>query len=321
MLSKAPNKRWTYGEFLNKYSRVIILFLMAMALAIISPTFYIGDNLLNILRQASPLFILGIAQTIVLITGNIDLSMGSCAALSGVIMSKMIRADYNVILAIITALMVGALFGFINGFVTTRIGLPSFVTTFGTYLLGKGLVVLYMGGQVINGFPDIIRFLGKGRLAEIPFIIIIGIIVLVLFTFILYYTNFGTKLYHVGSNPIASVISGIKVKRVVTLSFIICSVMATLACIVYIGRTNTCTSDIGEDFQLDAIATALIGGTSFAGGIGSSGGTAVGALIIVLIKNAMSLIGIHSLWQGFVTGVIMVALMLIDELIKRFANK
>jgi ribose transport system permease protein len=145
--------------------------------------------------------------------------------------------------------------------------------------------------------------------------------VFALFYWVLKYTNFGSAIYSVGANPTASQVSGIKPRRIITLTFVISSVMAAFACLLFISRLNSAKSDIGEGFELDAIAATLIGGTSFAGGIGTIGGTVIGALIIILLRNMMNLLGISPLWQGFATGLIMVSLILADELFRRLLGK
>lgn len=311
----------TWGELIQKSSRLIVLVIMMVLLTILSPEFFTVSNLINVLRQATPIFILAIGQTIVLLTGNIDLSMGSCGAISGVVMAVLVQGGQNPILAMLVGLATGALFGLINGLIITKINLPSFVTTFGTYLFGKGLVVLYLGGKVLSGYPKSVRVLATGRIGEVPVLVIIGLVVLLIFDFVLRYTHLGAKIYNVGANPKASRVSGINSKRTIVVSYVICGIMAAFACILYIARINSCKSDIGEDFQMDAISAALIGGTSFSGGVGSAGGTMLGALIVILMRNAMNLIGISSLWQGFATGLIMVLFMLFDEVLKRIIDK
>ncbi len=309
------------GETIVKYSRPVILLIICVALSLISPAFLTWDNLLNILRQATPIFVLGAGQTLVILSRGIDVSMGSCGALAGVVAAVLMSSKVSVLVAVLVGLAIGALFGLMNGLIVTRVGLPPFITTFGTYLLGKGLVVLYIDGKVIWGFPQSFRILGAERVAGIPFIIFIGVAIFALFYWLLKYTNFGSAIYSVGANPTASEVSGIKTRRIITLTFVISSVMAAFACILFISRLNSAKSDIGEGFELDAIAATLIGGTSFAGGIGTIGGTVVGALIIILLRNTMNLVGISPLWQGFATGLIMVLLILADEFFRRLLGK
>jgi ribose transport system permease protein len=309
------------AETLVRHSRLVILLLMCVVLSLISRAFLTWDNLLNVLRQATPIFVLGAGQTLVILSRGIDVSMGSCGALAGVVAALLMSTKVSVLVAVLVGLAIGAAFGLMNGLIVTRVGLPPFITTFGTYLLGKGLVVLYIDGKVIWGFPDSFRFLGAARVGGIPFIIFIGAAIFVLFAWLLKYTNFGSAIYSVGANPTASEVSGIKTRRVITLTFVISGMMAAFACLLFVSRLNSAKSDIGEGFELDAIAATLIGGTSFAGGTGTISGTVVGALIIILLRNMMNLLGISPLWQGFATGLVMVLLILADEMFKRFFGR
>ncbi len=310
-----------FSETMARYSRLVILLAMCIVLSLISPAFLSWDNLLNVLRQATPIFVLGAGQTLVILARGIDVSMGSCGALAGVVAAVLMSMKVPVLAAVAVGLAIGALFGLMNGLIVTRVGLPPFITTFGTYLLGKGLVVLFIDGRVIWGFPESFRLLGASRVGGIPFIIFIGIALFALFYWLLKYTNFGSAIYSVGANPTASEVSGIRTRRVVTLTFVISGVMAAFACLLFVSRLNSAKSDIGEGFELDAIAATLIGGTSFAGGTGTIGGTVIGALIIILLRNTMNLLGISPLWQGFATGLIMVLLVLADELFKRLLGR
>ena len=309
------------GQTISRMSRFIVLGLMCLVITILNPSFLTLNNILNIMKQMTPILILALGQMIVILTRGIDLSMGAVGALSGVIAATMLEAGQPIWLSILTSLAVGALFGLCNGLLVTKIGLPPFVTTFGTLFVGKGLVVLYIHGRVIWGFPKAFRGLGIGKIFEIPIIFLIAVLVIFIFYILLNRTNFGAIAYSVGSNPTASEISGIKVKRILTITYIISGIMAAFACLLYISRLNSAKSDIGEGFEMNAIAGALIGGTSFAGGIGTVGGTVVGVLIIVVLRNAMNLLGISQIWQGFATGLMMILMILGDEVFKRQIGK
>jgi ribose transport system permease protein len=317
----APASRFSFAETSVRFSRLAILLLMCVLLSFLSSAFLTVDNLLNILRQATPIFVLAAGETIVILAGGIDVSMGSCGALAGCIAAVLMSEKEPVLLAIVVGLLVGALFGLMNGLIVTRVRLPPFITTFGTYLLGKGLVVLFIDGKVIYGFPPSFRLLGATRVDGVPFIIFVGIAVFLVFYCLLKYSTFGSRVYYVGANPQASRVSGISVNRLLTTTYVISGVMAAFASLLFISRLNSAKSDIGDGFELDAIAATLIGGTSFAGGVGSIGGTAIGALIIILIRNTMNLLGISPLWQGFATGLIMVGLILCDELLRRLVGR
>ncbi len=309
-------------RFLTTISRLTVLLIMVVLMSILSPTFFTTNNLLNVLRQAAPIFIIGVGQTVVILARGIDLSMDAVASLTGVVMATLM-VDYKVpfYLAMPLGLALGALLGLLNGVIVTKIKLPPFVTTFGTLLLFKGLTVLWIDGRVISGFEEGFRFFGAGRLFGIPAIIFIAILVYIIFRILLRHTTFGRKIYAIGANPEASRVSGIKIDRILIIAFVISALMATFGSQLYISRINSAKSDFGEGFALDAIAATLIGGTSFDGGVGTIEGTMIGALIIFLLRNAMNLLGISADWQDLATGLIIIIAVLGDTYLKKVAKK
>jgi ribose transport system permease protein len=310
------------ARFLTAISRLAVLVLMMALMSILSPSFLTVNNLLNILRQAAPIFVIGAGQTIVILARGIDLSMDSVASLTGVVMATlMVDQHMPFYLAMPLVLGLGALLGWINGLIVTRIKLPPFIATFGTWLLFKGLTVVWIDGRVISGFSPDFRFIGAGRVLGVPFIIIIAILVYILIRVLLRHTTFGRKVYAVGANPDASRVSGIKINRILVITFILSAVMATFGSQLYIARIDSAKSDFGEGFALDAIAATLIGGTSFDGGVGTVEGTLIGALIIILLRNAMNLLGISPYWQGLATGLAIILAVLGDTYLKRVAKR
>lgn len=314
--------RLVLTRFLAAISRLAILALMIVLMAILSPSFLSIDNLLNVLRQAAPIFIIGAGQTVVILARGIDLSMDSVASLTGVVMATLMIDDkIPFYFAMPMSLALGILLGLINGVIVTKIKLPPFVTTFGTYLLFKGLTVLWIDGRVISGFSPGFHFLGAGRVLGIPFIIIIAILVYLVVRILLKNTTFGRKLYSIGANPEASRLSGLKIDRIVIVAFVISAMLATFGSQLYISRIDSAKEDFGDGFALDAIAATLIGGTSFEGGVGTIEGTVIGALIIELLRNAMNLLGISAYWQGLATGLVIIIAVLGDTYLKRVAKQ
>lgn len=314
--------RFTWVRFLTAISRLVVLFIMVVVVSILNPTFLTTGNILNVLRQAAPIFIIGVGQTIVILARGIDLSMDSIASLTSVVTATlMIDNMIPFYLAIPMGLALGALLGLFNGLIITKIKLPPFVATFGTWLLYKGLTVLWIDGRVISGFSKGFTFMGTGRLFGIPMIIIIAILVYIFFRILLKQTTFGRKIYSIGANPEASRVSGIKIDRILIIAFIISALMATFGSQLYIARIDSAKSDFGEGFALDAIAAALIGGTSFDGGVGTIEGTLIGALIILLLRNAMNLLGISPYWQGLATGITIIIAVLGDTYLKKIAKR
>lgn len=308
-------------ELLVALARPLMLLVMCVIMTFLSPAFLTKGNLLNVLRQAAPVFVLGAGQTLVILSRGIDLSVDSVAALSGVITASMLDRNVAVPIAMLTGLAVGGLLGLLNGIIVTKVKLPPFVATFGTWLVFKGLTVLYIDGIVIWGFPEAFRFFGARRIGAVPVVIFVAITIFIIFHVVLRHTTFGRKLYATGANPKASLMSGIKVNRLLVTIYAISGLLSALGCQLYISRLNSAKCDIGEGFGMDAIAATLIGGTSFEGGVGTIGGTAIGALIIILLRNAMNLLGISPLWQGFATGLVMILAVLGDAFLRRVAER
>ncbi len=316
------NQRLAKSRLISMFSRVAVLVVMMTVMAFLSPSFFTVSNLLNILRQAAPIFIIGAGQTIVILARGIDLSMDSVASLTGVIMATiMVDNQVPFYIAMPLGLLMGMCMGFINGFIITKIKLPAFVTTFGTYLLFKVLTVLWVRGRVISGFYESFHFLVVGRILGIPVIIFIAMAVYLIIRILLKHTTFGRKIYAIGSNPDASRVSGIQIERILIIAYILSAVLATFGSQLYISRINSAKSDFGEGFASDAIAATLIGGTSFEGGVGTIEGTVIGAIIIILLQNAMNLLGISTYWQGFATGLVMIVAVLGDTYLNSIAKK
>lgn len=314
--------RFTWIRFITAISRLVVLLLMVIILTVLNPKFLAPGNILNVLRQAAPIFIIGVGETIVILARGIDLSMDSIASLTSVVTATlMIDNELPFYAAMPVGLSVGAVLGLINGLIITKVKLPPFIATFGTWLLYKGLTVLWIDGRVISGFSKEFTYLGMGRFLGIPVIIFTAIIVYIIFRILLKHTTFGRKIYAIGANPDASRVSGIKIDRIIIIAFIISAVMGTFGSQLYIARINSAKSDFGEGFALDAIAATLIGGTSFDGGVGTIEGTIIGALIILLLRNAMNLLGISPYWQGLATGVTIILAVLGDTYLKKIAKR
>jgi ribose/xylose/arabinose/galactoside ABC-type transport system permease subunit len=321
-LKSPAQKRVTWVRFLTAISRLAVLLIMVVVVTILNPKFLTVGNLLNVLRQAAPIFIIGVGQTVVILARGIDLSMDSVASLASVVTATlMIDNKIPFYLAMPLGLALGAILGLINGLIVTKIKLPPFIATFGTWMLFKGLTVLWIDGRVISGFSKGFVFLGAGRVMGIPVIILIAILVYILFRILLRQTTFGRKVYAIGANPEASRVSGIKIDRILIIAFIISALMATFSSQLFIARIDSAKSDFGEGFALDSIAATLIGGTSFEGGVGTIEGTIIGALIILLLRNAMNLLGISPYWQGLATGITIIIAVLGDTYLKKIVQR
>ncbi len=294
-------------KFLIPYSRILILLVLCTLISFFSPHFLQTSNIINILRQAAILNILGVGMTVVIITGGIDLSNGAVLALSSCTAAILLKdAGLPMPIGIIAAVIIGSCCGLINGTMVAKVAIPPFVITYAMMFFTRGLAFLFLQGKIIYGFTPEFRFIGTGYVWGVPMPIIISAVVTIIFIFMQKYTPFGSEIYAVGADEEASMLSGIRTKSVVIRVYILSGILSALAGIVYMARLNASEPVIGEAFPLDAIAAVLIGGTPLSGGEGGVGGTVIGALVITIIINAMNLLGISSLLQTFVLGALII---------------
>jgi len=298
------------------FSRILVLIVLVVVLSVISPSFLSVSNIVNILRQTALAFVLAAGMTIVILTGGIDLSMGSVLGLAGCLGAMLIKAHGNAI-GILGALAVGLFFGLINGSMVVYVGLPSFLVTYGTMQIARGLAIGVMRGNVIWGFAPSFRSLGAGAFMGIPNLVLSGLGVFVVMHFILNYTTFGRKIYLVGDNARAAIHAGVNVKITTLSVYAIAGIISAFSGLMYVARLNSAEAGLGNLFELDAIAAAVMGGTSIAGGRGTVFGTVIGALIITLLRNVLNLLGVSSLWQPFVIGLCIVLAVLMDQILSR----
>jgi len=264
-----------------------------------------------------PFFILGAGQTLVLVAGGIDLSVGAIGGVAGLVTGYMLINGFSIPLSVLIGLLIGAFFGLINGLIITKVHINAFITTFGMRFVAMGILSWYFAKKLVYDFPEPFRFLGIGRIGNFPFVIIIGILAFLILHVSLHYTIFGRSLYSVGSNPTASKISGINKDLIIIITYIISGIAAAFAVILFISRGNTASSRVSEGLELMAIAAALLGGASFLGGIGSITGAVLGAFILTLLGNVINLIGISILWQRLFTGVVMILVVFGNEMIRK----
>jgi len=294
-------------KFLIPYSRILILLVLCTLISFFSPHFLQASNIINILRQAAILNILGVGMTVVIITGGIDLSNGAVLALSSCTAAILLKdAGLPMPIGIIAAVIIGCGCGLINGTMVAKVSIPPFVITYAMMFFTRGLASLFLQGKILYGFTPEFRFIGTGYVWGVPMPIIISAVVTIIFIFMQKYTPFGSEIYAVGADEEASMLSGIRTKSVIIRVYILSGILSALAGIVYMARLNASEPVIGEAFPLDAIAAVLIGGTPLSGGEGGVGGTVIGALVITIIINAMNLLGISSLLQTFVLGALII---------------
>jgi inositol transport system permease protein len=317
-------------SFINKWGILLVLLGMSALLAVLTidrgvSIFLRFRNIVNILRQSSVIGIIALGVTYVIITGGIDLSSGSLVAMIGVISAILAREAYNlpVIIPVGAALLLGILAGATNGFLHAKFKIPPFIATLGMMVSARGIGFLISGGRPIDNLSQKYQYLGQGSILEfgrnffIPIPVIIFIIVALIAHFLLSQTRFGKYTYAIGGNEQAAYICGVNVDRHKILVYAFAGLMTSIAAIVMTARVSAGQPSAGIMYELDAIASAVIGGTSLQGGLGTIGGTVVGTLIIAVMNNGLQLLGVSSYWQQILKGVIIITAVILDTLRNR----
>lgn len=291
---------------LNEHGVFIGFLVLCVIVTIAEPRFLTGKNILNLLRQASIIGIIAAGMTGVIISGNFDISVGAIASVAGAIVMKLLSLSLPFPLALLGALSAGALAGLFSGTAIAIFSIPSLIATMGTTAILTGTVLLITGGYPISGTFPLFDYLGNGYLCGIPAPVIIFLLTVLLVYVILTYTVFGRHVYSVGGNEEASRLSGIRSEWVKIKIFMMNGLCAALAGCVLASRLSTATPIAGQGYDMDAIASVVIGGTSILGGEGSVIKTIVGVLFMSVINNAFNLLGVDVYFQFIVKGFIIV---------------
>ena len=294
---------------------IVALVILIVFVSVLNPAFLQVNNLLNLMRQLIINGFIALGMTFVILTGGIDLSVGSTLALTSAIFAGLLQGGMPTILAILIALGLGLILGLVNGILITKGKLAPFIVTLATMTIFRGLTLVYMDGRPIAGPKDdfAFQFLGKGQFFGIPFQVILFIIAYLILWILLTKTSYGRKIYAVGGNEKASFISGIKIDKVKILVYVISALMAVLSGLVLTSRLNSAQPTAGSAYEMDAIAAVVLGGTSMTGGSGSLTGTLIGILILGVLNNGLNLLGVSSFYQQIVKGVVILIAVLIDR--------
>jgi len=298
---------------LQRMGPLMGLALLVIVLSIISEDFLTASNILNVLRQISINALIAFGMTFVILTGGIDLSVGSIFALSGAITAGLMVQGTDPLLAVLVGLLSGALMGAINGFLIAKGKVAPFIGTLATMTVFRGLTLVYTEGRPITGMPEGFAMLGKGYFFEIPMPVIWMLISFVVLYMLLKHTTFGRHVYALGSNEVATQLSGINTSRVKILVYSISGLFAALSGIILTSRLNSAQPTAGTSYELDAIAAVVLGGTSLAGGKGWIVGTLIGAMIIGVLDNGLNLLNVSSFYQLVVKGGVILIAVLLDR--------
>src|SRR3984957_2549556 len=328
-----PDKRQemshTISILFSKYGIFLIFAVMILVASLLSPAFVSSTNLINIVRQMSVVGLIALGVTGVIVSAGIDLSSGSVVGLSAVVAASLAQdPEYStpfypglhvpLIVAVLAACVVGALVGLINGSLVAKTRIPPFIATLGTYTAIRGLALLYTGGRPISDLKDAYNFIGQGDVLGVPVPIIILVIMAIITYVLKSQTKFGKYIYAIGGNEQAARVSGIDAAKYKMLIYVYASFLAGLAGLVVSSRICFGEPGLGVGYELDAIAAAVIGGTSLsAGGIGTVAGTIVGALIIGVLNNILDLMNVSAYWQQIIKGCIIVGAVILDQLKQR----
>jgi inositol transport system permease protein len=303
--------RWR--QWLSSYGLVLALVLLCAGLAATTPSFPTALNLTNVVRNIAINGILAVGVTYVLLTGGVDLSLGSLVALTGVVAACFAHPDdYPVIVPIAMGVLAGLACGLVNGGVVTFGGVPPFVVTLGMMTAARGLALLASGGKPVSNLSQQFTFLG-GDCCGVPVPVLILLVVAAASWVLLRNTRLGRYVYAVGGNEAAARAAGINVTSVKLFAYGICGALAGLAGVVLAARITTGQPNAGAGYELDAIAAVVIGGTSLSGGVGGVGGTLLGALLISVISNGLDLRDVPSYYQMIVKGLLIVGAVWMDR--------
>jgi inositol transport system permease protein len=300
---------------LQRHGTALILLAMLIIMTILSESFLTTRNLMNVVRQISVIAIVGMGVTMIIITTGIDLASGSIIALVGVVAASLGHPDqFPIIVPLIVGLAVGAATGLVSGAITAIGKIPAFIATLGMMIAARGFALMYSDGRPITKLSASFEFIGGGYLLGTPFPIYVMLFTAVVSHIILKHTKFGRYVYAIGGNEHAAVVSGINVKKYLIYVYTYAGLLSGLAGIVLASRLSAGQPTAGNGYELDAIASAVIGGTSLSGGIGTIPGTIIGALIIGVLNNGLDLLNVSPYLQQVLKGAIIVGAVLLDKL-------
>ena len=315
---KTNKKDIDMASIIKKYGLVMAFVVIFTILSLTSGTFFTTTNLMNVVRQISINGIIALGMTFVILTGGIDLSVGSLVAVAGVIAGSIINVNPNLAWpAFFAGVMACGVFGFITGAMIVKFDIPPFVATLAMMTIARGFALVYSNGRPYVLTSDSFAVFGQGYVGPIPVPVVILILTSIVMSVLLMYTKFGRYVYAVGGNEKAARASGVSIGKTKLLVYTISGILTGLAGVILASRINSGQPAIGTSYELDAIAAVVIGATSLVGGVGSIMGTMLGFLIIGIINNGLNLLNVSSYYQLIVKGVIIAGAVILDQKTKR----
>jgi ribose transport system permease protein len=315
----------SYKKNIGRFQSLIALFVLCILLSFLTDKFFTADNSINVLRQVAVNVCIATGMTLIVLTGGIDLSVGSVLALCGAITAGLLKnglkfpsADlfigFTILGAILGAIIVGSLLGLFNGFIITKFKVPPFVATLAMLTIARGLTMLYTGGHPISNLGEDFAFIGAGIFLAVPVPVWTAILVVLLAVFITNKTKLGRYIYAIGGNETAAKLSGIRINRVKLIVYSLGAALAAIGGVIVTSRLDSAQPNAGTSYELDAIAAVVIGGTSLNGGKGSVWGTVIGAIIIGVLNNGLVLLDVSPFWQQVVKGGVILLAVIVDKL-------
>ncbi|MBR2260028.1 MAG: ABC transporter permease [Blautia sp.] len=298
------------GTF-QRFSIFIVLIVMFVACSILSPYFMTTNNLMNVARQLCVGILLAYAEMILIVSGFLDLSIGSVLALAGVLSVSCYKSTKSMLLALLVAFAVGVACNLVNAVFVAYFDVPAFIATLGMQQIARGIALYYTGGANILQLGKFVK-LGQGMAGPIPIPVIIVFGITIVVWYIFNHTRYGRSLYAIGGNRKAAEASGINARKSIVISYVICGLLAGLAGAIFMARNNSGIPNGAVGYEMTGLTAAIVGGTSFSGGIGTVTGTVAGAFIIGFLENIMNLIGVNSYIQNIIEGAIIVLAVAFD---------
>ena len=296
-------KNLQYKDMIRRYGILIGLIGLITGFSVLSERFFTISNMLIVMRQTSIVAFLAVGMSFVILGAGIDLSVGSVLAFSGAVGAGVMQ-NGGMFFGILAGLALGAALGAFSGIVITKLKIPAFIATLAMMAIARGGTLVYTDGRPITGLPSSFAFLGRGYIGNVPFPIILMLIIFILAYIVLKLTRFGRYVYATGGNINAARASGIKVDNVIISTFAISGFLSGLTGMVLASRLNSAQPTAGMGYELDAIAAVVLGGTNLFGGEGELWGTLVGAFIMGILNNGLNMLNVSSFYQQVVKGIV-----------------
>jgi len=309
---------------LARFQSLIALFLLCLALALMTENFMTANNFWNVMRQISVNVCISVGMTLVILTAGIDLSVGSILAFCGAVTAGLLKfglalpsvnifIGFTVLGVVVAGMLAGGMLGFVNGYAITRFKVPPFVATLAMLTMARGFTMLWTKGHPITGLGDAFGFLGTGWFLGIPMPVWISGIVVFLAVILTNKSRFGRYIYAIGGNESAARLSGIPINKIKIWVYVLAGILAAIGGLLVTARLDSAQPNAGISYELDAIAAVVIGGTSLAGGRGTILGTVLGAVIIGVLNNGLVLMDVSPFWQQVIKGLVILLAVIIDK--------